>query len=175
MGLIHFNICLIWLISCNAENACYEACVFEMLVALWRVDWVLVVTCDKPHWAVEAGCRMPKVDDHLCLLNECDLMILILVDLWYKQDAELEVFCLLLLSAAVDAKRAWDIVVAHFCCCISFGECWVDPTLTSWVLLDNMWQWTLQGSYFSIQPKSKLNWFEGRVCDPMKDVLRAKH
>ena len=49
---------------------------------------------------------MPKVDDHLCLLNECDLMILILVDLWYKQDAELEVFCLLLLSAAVDAKRA---------------------------------------------------------------------
>ena len=60
----------------------------------------------EPHWAVEAGCRMPKVDDHLCLLNECDLMILIMVDLWYKQDAELEVFCLLLLSAAVDAKRA---------------------------------------------------------------------
>ena len=40
MGLIHFNICLIWLICCNAENACYKACVFEMLVALWRVDWV---------------------------------------------------------------------------------------------------------------------------------------
>ena len=65
-----------------------------------------MVACDEPHWAVEAGCRMPKVDDHLCLLNECDLMSLILVDLWYKQDAELEVFCLLLLSAAADAKRA---------------------------------------------------------------------
>ena len=40
LSSIHFNICLIWLICCNAENACYEACVFEMLVALWRVDWV---------------------------------------------------------------------------------------------------------------------------------------
>ena len=54
----------------------------------------------------EAGCHMPKVDDHSYLLNECNLMSLIQVDLWYKQNAELEVFCLLLLSAAADAKRA---------------------------------------------------------------------
>ena len=58
---------------------------------------------------------------------------------------------------------------------LSFSECWVDPTLHSWVLLNIMCRWMVQGSCFSIQPKSNLNWFEGRVCDPMKDVLRAKH
>ena len=32
-----------------------------------------------------------------------------------------------------------------------------------------------RGHDFSIQPKPNVNWFEGRACDPMKDVLRAKH
>ena len=96
---------------------------------------------------------MPKVDDHLCLLDECDLMSLILVDLWYKQDAELEVFCLLLLSAAVDAKRAWDIVIAHFCCCVIIQSMLSRPNFTELSLIG--WYVPMNGTGTMIFP-----------CDP---------
>ena len=175
LSSIHFNICLIWLISCNAENACYEACVFEMLVALWRVDWVLVVPCVGHIGQL----RLDAVCQKLMTTYACWMSAIWWFWFWWicgtnkMLNSRYFAYCCCLLLRTQNEPET--LLLPTSAVALSFGECWVDPTLRSWVLLDDMCRWTAQGSYFSIQPKSNLNWFEGRVCDPMKDVLRAKH
>ena len=136
-SLIHFNICLICLIYCNAENAValgYAACVFEMLVALWGVDWVLVATCDNPHSAVVAGCRMPKVDEHLCLLrwvwsDEFDSGgFVVQTRCWAQGILPVVAVC------CYGCKTSLQILFSPTSAVVlSFSQCWVNPTLQSWV------------------------------------------
>ena len=89
-SLIHFNIFLIWVIYCNAENFValgYVACVFEIL------------SCSMTRWlsfggymwyAMLGSCGWvpyAKVDENFCLLRSVwSEEFVFYVDLWFRQD-----------------------------------------------------------------------------------------
>ena len=181
-SLIHFNILLIWLIYCNAENVValgYVACVCEIL------------SCSMTRWlsfggymwyAMLGSCGwMPyaKFDENLCLIRSVwSEEFVFQVDLWSKQDAELRVFCLLLLSVVTDAKWA-----CRDCCCplLLLYYYSVDAKKTQLYGVDSKWLMCADErhrigseSFYTNQVKCELVWGE-RFWDPKKDVLTAKH